>query len=476
VVRRALARATDVLDVAHRRWWHEFYAHSFVSVPDRSVQRFYWVQIYKLGALGRAGGPATAGWRAWPAELGDGWTAAWRRLAARTTGPLLDTAMAGMDAPGADLLEVALPGMGSKAGRLASPLASLHNLWHCQRHSMNGRLEQEVLRPLLHRALERYRPFLVLGGDGRWHLPSSCSPGAPDATDSTYHLALLRWGATTLATTAGRSAPAGRPWADLLTRLAPYRRDASGVLIGARTQLRRSRPHPSHLMWIHPLRERGWDEPVGSRLRRVSFDTWAARRDGWQAHSYASAASMAAVMGDSTAALRHLRTVLCGQPLADAAVRANTLYHQHAVPGLESPFAIAEATLDLLLDGAGGVVNIFPAVGPTWQEASFAGLRVPGGFVVDAERAASRTQWVRVRGHAGGSLTLRHGITGEVGVHDERGRAIPSHATNGAVSFTLPAGRTAIVCSAAGRVPPPPDAQPRQVAEDGTGRVWGLPA
>ena len=37
------------LQGSHRRWWHQYYSHALVSVPDSLVERFYWLQKYKSG-------------------------------------------------------------------------------------------------------------------------------------------------------------------------------------------------------------------------------------------------------------------------------------------------------------------------------------------------------------------------------------------------------------------------------------------
>jgi hypothetical protein len=467
VVKRALARTGETVAAAHPRWWHGLYEHSFVALPDRGIQRFLWAQIYKLGALGRTGVPAHAGWRAWPAEQGDAWTGAWRELAARAAGPLLDAPLSVMDSlGGAALLETGLPGMGSKAAPQASPLEALHHLWLCAQYSSDERLTREILHPMLRRAVERYLPFLAAGPDGRWHLPKSYSPALPDTTDATYHLSLLRWGATVLAA----AEPGDSRWTEVLTRLAPYPSNVDGVLIGARMPLRRSAPVPAHLRWIHPLREPGWDEPARSEVRRRSFATWAASRDGWQGHSFAAAVSLAAALGDAGEALRHLRFVLRGTEVAGSAIRANTLYRQRSGPGLQTPFALANAVLDTLLTGTGQAVDLFPAVGPAWPEVSFAGLRAPGGFVVDAHRAAGRTRWVRVRARVAGPVTIRHGIPGEVEVRDGAGRALPWRPARDGIALKLSADQVAVVTTPGVR-----PGEARQHTADGSGRVWGLP-
>ena len=41
----------------HRRWWHDFYPASFVSMSDSKLEAFYWAQIYKLASATRGDKP-----------------------------------------------------------------------------------------------------------------------------------------------------------------------------------------------------------------------------------------------------------------------------------------------------------------------------------------------------------------------------------------------------------------------------------
>lgn len=45
-----------VLRKAHREWWHNYYPQSFVSLPDKKMENFYWAQMYKLASATRTGG------------------------------------------------------------------------------------------------------------------------------------------------------------------------------------------------------------------------------------------------------------------------------------------------------------------------------------------------------------------------------------------------------------------------------------
>ncbi|MGW1546674.1 hypothetical protein [Streptomyces sp. NPDC002346] len=79
-VDRTLTVGPEKLVDRHRRWWHAYYRRSFLSVPDKRLQSFYLIQLYKLAAPTRAEGPTISEWGPWFPEIGNNWTAVWWNL------------------------------------------------------------------------------------------------------------------------------------------------------------------------------------------------------------------------------------------------------------------------------------------------------------------------------------------------------------------------------------------------------------
>jgi hypothetical protein len=49
----------DALLAAHVAWWQAFYAaSSFLTLTNSIVESFYWIQVYKLGAITRRDAPS----------------------------------------------------------------------------------------------------------------------------------------------------------------------------------------------------------------------------------------------------------------------------------------------------------------------------------------------------------------------------------------------------------------------------------
>ncbi|WP_020672077.1 glycosyl hydrolase family 95 catalytic domain-containing protein [Amycolatopsis nigrescens] len=511
-VRRALATDPDHLVDRHRRWWNAFYRRSLVSVPDKRVQSFYWIQLYKMAAATRADGPVVAEWGPWFPEVGNSWTAVWWNLNVQVAYPLVNGANhAELDAvtetfrrdhrnlelsvppayrdgrtyalshPGDWRLRpggtrtVGIPGSTSKTDQTGNLIWGLHNVWLAYRHSMDDAVLRDVLRPVLTKAVNFYRHFLTEGTDGRLHLPLTRSPEYADAADCSYDLSLIRWGCATLLESTRRlrlSDPLEPVWRDILTRLVPYHQDAAGVLIGDGVPLSASHRHFSHLLWLHPLREKRWDNPADRELMSRSFAHWVSMQDAWHGYSYAAASSMSSVMGEPEEALRYLKFFLDGNVVAKTQLTPNTMYREGSNLAIESPLAAAQSVLDMLVQGSGGVLKVFPSVSSGWADASIEGLRAEGAFVVDASRREGATEWVRVHSEAGEPLLLRHGVPGEIEVRDRRGRLLRWRERDAeTIEIPLRRGESAVVTRRGHR----PDLAPRDVPANAAAPAWGLP-
>ncbi|MFF7644830.1 glycoside hydrolase family 95-like protein [Streptomyces canus] len=455
-VRRALAAAGGV-DTEHRRWWHDHYRHGFLSVPDRTVQRFYWTQIYLSAAALRRDAPVT----------GFG-----HPLLGTTDHLALDPVVAAHRPRTASHSHLygGLPGVGSKGGRAPDPISGwgLPAVEAAYRAGMDVSILRDRLHPGLRKAVGFYTHFLVAEPDGRLHLPATHSPYYADVSDATYALALLRWALTALIDSTRRLGltEAGLDrWRAVAARLTPYPSGPDGVLIGRQVALTRSHPYASHLLWLHPLREQLAD----TGLARRSYAHWASMRDSWHGSSYVTAAGLAAATGEVSEALSHLRHFLAG--LGGGGLYRPGRGEAGDETAVSVPLGAGQTALDLLLDSRSGTLRVFPSTPPEWPQATVAGLRAPGAFLVDAARSDGRTDWVRVRSEAGEPLLLDHGMEGTFEVLDEQGRPRPWRSAGPrTVRVPLTRGETVVVVRPGQR----PTASPRVVEAAGTPRAWGL--
>lgn len=465
----------DAVTDEHRAWWHAFYRRSHLSVPDRTLQRFHWAQLYTAASVLD---PREAPAHSAPTFL--------NRANHTAIGGVAGALGEGGWSPAQAVPTMSFPGTGSKSAPVENRLTAwgAPAVWDAYRHTGDERILRELLHPLLRRAVDYHSGFLTESEDGSLHLPVTHSPGYADVVDCTYDLSLLRWATDRLIDSTrrlGLSEPRLGRWQEMASRLTPYDEDDTGVRVGAGVRLTRSHAGAWHLLWLHPLHERSWSREADRELMRRSFEHWAGMREEWDGRSYAVGASLAAAVRKPDLAVEFLHRLLGGEPAGATALLSNTRYRQDAaagaaaVPAPPASFAAGQAVLDLLVSGDPHVLSVFPAVPDEWREASVSGLRAPGAYSVDAARADGRTAWVRVRAAQARTLTLEHGIEDDAEFRVEKGgrsrRADVKVTGDGVCAVRLAAGE-ALTVSRRGAEPPEGGAG-HEVTAEGNGRRWG---
>ncbi|MCM1071548.1 MAG: alpha-L-fucosidase [Alistipes timonensis] len=416
------------IEVRHRGWWHAFYPASFVSLPDKRVENFYWAQIYKLGSATHPEGCLIDNCGPWLTETP--WPNAWWNLNVQLAywpllasnhldlnGPLIRVVADNMDNLAKNVpaeyrhdsagipvatdftLEggVKVPGMRGNPQIGCLPWLC-HNLWLHYRHSMDEEFLRDTLYPVLRRAVNLYLHFLGEGDDGRLHLAASYSPEYGTAEDCNFDLALLRWGCSTLIEASevlGIDDPLRERWEDVGRRLAPYAENADGMMIGRDMAYEKSHRHYSHLLMFYPLYLLNAETPGAYELMDRSARHWHSIPGNIFAYSYTGASSMYAAFGEGDEALRHLRSALAQKNLC-----SNTMYRESG-PVIETPLSAAKCVQDMLLQSWGGKLRVFPAVPSEWGDASFADFRAEGAFLVSARREGGATVSLTVESLAG---------------------------------------------------------------------------
>jgi alpha-L-fucosidase 2 len=420
----------ETLQAQNRRWWHSYYPSSFLSVPDRKLESFYWIQMYKYGCASPKNngvidthGPwlQPTNWpyvtwnlnsqiSYWALQPGNHLALAdpLFRALDNNLGTLRDNS-----AMFAKQRDVATLGHCSQQD-LEAPLKMdvrferewgnllwiCHNYWLQYRFSMDGRMLRDRLFPLLRNAVNFYLPVLEQGADGKLHLPATFSPEIGATRDCNYDLALLRWACRTLLDACARlrwQDPLIAKWKDISSRLTDYPIDENGLRIGADLPAAPHR-HFSHLLMIYPLYLMNWDNVSSRPLIEKSIEYWYSPtrpRKSDAGFTLAVGSSFYSSIGRGQEALACLQALL-NAPTGIGKIMPNTMYAESG-QNIETPLAAAQAFHDMLLQSWGDRLRIFPAVPMQWRDLVFHNLRAQGAFLVSACMQDSKLSWVRVK-------------------------------------------------------------------------------
>ena len=472
VIKRVRDMPMAALIKSHRDWWHAYYPISFVSLPDRWWESFYWIQMYKLAAGTRAdrmlldlNGPwlQPTPWPAcwwnlnvqltyWPTYtsgrlgVGDSLCRAmydnvdnfiecvpekYRADSAAVTRTTGQHGMGGtVRLPGEDRAEV---------GNL---LWACHNCWLHYRCTMDDERLRHHLFPLLKRSVNFYLHFLKEGDDGKLHLPKTYSPeyNYAEGPDCNYDLALLRWGCSALIQTCERlkiDDPLLPMWRHVLDKLTDYPKDENGYMIARGVPFAKGHRHFSHLLMNYPLYLVNVDQPGAKELAVKSVRHWQdlGHRQGY---SLAGASSISSAYGLGNDALTYLDGL-------KGFIQANTMYKE-AGPVIETPLFGAQSIHDMLLQSWGGAIRVFPAVADAWGDVAFHNLRAEGAFQVSAQRLNGKTVFVRIKSLKGEPCVLIPGLEADVKVAGDRTFTLEKLAA-GRYSLDLKQGEEAILWS-----------------------------
>jgi len=501
-VRRA--EPFGALTQEHRRWWHDYYRASFLSIPDTRLQSFYWIQLYKVASAARREAPVMATSGPWLENTP--WPATWWNLNVQLEYWLihgsnhleLDAVSHALDNYRANLTSqvaspyqadsagiprttdmtllngvsnatsgfpVGVPGQDTPTPEVGNLTWALHNVWLSHRHTMDRKLLSGTLVPLLRKAINYYLHFLAPGPDGKLHLPPTFSPEyGVNAPDCNYDLSLIRWGCKTLLRNAPGDALAPK-WREVLASLVDYPADADGYMIGAGVPFAKSHRHYSHLLQIYPLYDVTWERPEHRQVIETSLNHWVGFEGALQGYTFTGAASISAQM------LRGEQAAFYLGELQRRYIQPNTMYKESG-PVIETPLSAAKSLQDMLVQSWDGVLRLFPAVPAAWGDLALRDFRTEGAFLLSASRAGGKTRWLKVHSEAGAPCVLRPGIEGDLAVTDARGRSRRwRRLGNGDVQVELARGEDAFLYRKGDR----PDFGVRPVAPGGASVPWGLP-
>ncbi len=432
----------------HQTWWHDYYQKSFISLNDKRVEGFYWIQMYKFASATRGDssmldlmGP----WyqkTIWPLIWADlnvqltYWTTLTaNRLSVAESLPnnidkyqknLFKNVHPDWQEDSTNIGTIFPANMLAPAGKKVPDILLwvLHNYWlYCQYAGDEQRLAEQFF-PLLKSTVNTYLHYLAENkldlGDGKIHIKYSWSPEYPGGrgVDTNFSLSLLRWASQTLLTIDKQNNfndAKKAEWQNIVDNLADYPVDENGLRIGRDIAFAKSHRHYSHLLGFYPLYLFDPFDKAEKALLSKSLDHWLATAQDPDkvadmampvtGYTATGAASMYASLHDGDKAYHYLYSLLNHERIS-----STTMYSEGS-PVIESPLSFATSVHDMVLQSWGGKIQVFPAIPKQWPDIEFYHLRTQGAFLVSAKKFNGITQFIEIESLAGNELIIKTDIS-----------------------------------------------------------------
>lgn len=506
----AIERGPDALVAEHRAWWHRTWPAGWVSVPDRRVQSFWAIQIYKHLSATRPGGVVLDNQGPWLAS--SGWPGTWWNLnvqlsyslvatanrpdqlrslcdslwtyrdqLAANVGPFLPRRFEPMYTIGRttswDLFSVASiqPWVTWELGNLVWALAKC---WEGARVQGDDEALRQRLVPLLTGAINTYLSAMVVRPDGTAWFPTTYSPEYPRDTgvplsgqaNANYALQTFAWGLDALLWADERfetGSPLAPVWRDARARV-HFPQGTDGLWIAEGLPLAVEHRHFSHLLALEELPLLDPTVPAERDLIERSLEHWVDlgnRGSDFLGYARMYASRVRAALGQGDAALDELERAL-------DFFTPNTFYNEPwptAVnPVVETPLATAEALHRTLLQSRPDRIRVFVGTPSSWPDVAFGDLAAQGGFDVSAVRRDGRTQLVRVHSRAGEPLRIESDLADGYRLRSTGGPVRVERESATVLRVELAAGQEVVLWHGGG--------EPTAGPVEATGSGWGLPA
>lgn len=448
----------------HIGWWRAYWQQCGISLPDKTLERQWYLEMYKFGAASRKDAPPICLQAVWTADNGQ--TPPWRgdfhndlntQLSywpGYAANHLEESAVftdwlwkikdnsemftrrffnvEGLNVPCVSTLDgKAIGGWNPYSHSPAAAGWLTHHFYMQWKYSVDRDFLKEQAYPWVKAVAHFFENVSVKNKDGKRKLPISSSPEINDNrwdawfTETTnYDLACIRFtnqAASEMATALGLVEEAAH-WKRQNEEWPLFATDATGLTIAPNYPLTYTHRHLSNLLAIHPLGL--LDVSQGSETERLirrsihHFEEQGTR--GWVGYTYTWLANLHARVFDGDAAARALH-IFAKAFCSPNSFHLNGDQLKKGYSGftyrpftLEGNFAFASAVNEMLLQSHTGVIRVFPALPEAWKEASFRNMRAMGAFLVSADYKNGKVEKVIVRSEKGGEIRILNPFTGKV--------------------------------------------------------------
>jgi hypothetical protein len=449
---------------SHNQWWKNYWAKSSVTIPDSTLAKQYYNEMYKFGSAARSYSPPISLQAVWTADNGSlpPWAGDYHHdLNTQLSywicyaGNRLEEGSGYLNwlwdiipecqkftreyfsADGLNVGGVTTIKGEPMGGWIQYSMSSTTSAWLAQHFYLHWQYsrDKEFLEKRAYPYLREVAVFLdeisVRDENNKRKLPISSSPEIYDnslkawfLTTTNYDLALIRFvytAAEDCARELGRSDEADR-WHTILSEWTDFDLDEDGALTFAKDfPYNESHRHFSNQMAIHPL---GLIDRSNGEADRQIIDATIRKLDDmgpawWCGYSYSWLGNIKARNMDGEGAAEALKI------FAEHFCLPNTFHANgdqtrqgysrftYRPFTLEGNFAFAAGVHEMLIQSHTGAVRLFPAIPASWKDVSFERLRTRGAFLVSAQRKDGKVSSITVESEKGGILRLEKPCEGQ---------------------------------------------------------------
>jgi len=444
---------------AHQTWWRAFWAQSNIVLPDKTLNKQWFLEKYKLGAATGNDAPPISLQAVWTADNGklppwkgdfhndlntqlSYWSSYSSNHLTQAQGfidwlernkPEFERythqyyQVKGINIPGVSTL-TGQP-MGGWIQYSFGPTVSAwlaHHYYLQWRYSMDRVFLSQKAYPFLRNVAVFLEEISIKNENGQRQLPLSSSPEifnndrkAWFSTMTNFDLALVKWTfekTTELATELGKADEA-QHWQKIHGEWGNFDIDENtGFTFAKGFPYDASHRHFSHLMAYHPLSI--VDFSKGEKDRKVIKNTLQTLdkygSDWFCGYSFSWLGNLRARAFDGEGAAQALRL------FADNFCLKNSFHVNGDQSGkgyskftyrpftLEGNFAFAAGVQEMLLQSHTGIVHLFPAIPKDWSNLRFEKLRSEGAFLFSAEMKDGTLSKIQIFAEKGGVLRLKN--------------------------------------------------------------------
>ena len=443
---------------AHIKWWNDYWSRSSVSLPDKQLERQYYLEMYKFACVARNNTPPISLQAVWTADNGNlppwkgdfhhdlntqlsywpGYTGNHLDLTSSYTNWLWKVkdvnkkwtknyfGVDGLNVPG--VTTISGKEMGGWLQYSMSPTTAAwiaqHFYWQWK-YSMDENFLKERCYPYLNE-VERYTAEMLNKEKDKNNKAKLLLSSSPEYNDNSikawfdsftnYDLALIKsfydFGTEVAATTYDRKP---NEWLGVKMTLPELDVNETGLTVAPGHNLDASHRHMSPYMAIYPLCLLDIDDDSEKSIIENSLKHIEAKGTSqWCGYSFSWMACIYARAKQAEKAVKQL------QIFASNFCSTNSFHLNGDQKGgqyssftyrpftLEGNFAFAQGIHELLLQTRNGIIEIFPAVPGNWKDISFKTLRTEGAFLISAEKENGVPSQVTVTAEQGGKLKMKN--------------------------------------------------------------------